>query len=78
MVCLANAHEFINVYASDLGSFGQRDTALLIQPQCIGNMKWGQILIFQNVGAPPPGRWVVVCEAYRDEGVAPTENLIGI
>ncbi len=24
------------------------------------------------VGAPPPGRWVVVCEAFRDEGVAPT------
>ncbi|PUE14255.1 hypothetical protein B9Z48_13755 [Limnohabitans sp. WS1] len=24
------------------------------------------------VGAPPPGRWLVVCKAYRDEGVAPT------
>ncbi len=24
------------------------------------------------VGAPPSGRWVVSCEAYRDEGVAPT------
>ncbi len=24
------------------------------------------------VGAPPSGRWVVACEAYRDEGVAPT------
>ncbi len=24
------------------------------------------------VGAPPSGRWVVVCEGYRDEGVAPT------
>ena len=37
MVCLTNAHEFINVYPSNLGSFGQRDAALLIQPQCIGN-----------------------------------------
>jgi len=33
------------------------------------------------VGAPPPGRWVVVCEAFRDGGVAPTKkvdsNIVG-
>ena len=28
------------------------------------------------VGAPPSGRCVVVCEAYRDGGVAPTKNLL--
>ncbi|MEN9623688.1 MAG: hypothetical protein RJB17_483, partial [Pseudomonadota bacterium] len=27
------------------------------------------------VGAPPSGRWVVVCEAFRDEGVAPTGDI---
>ncbi len=26
------------------------------------------------VGAPPPGRWAVVCEAFRDGGVAPTKK----
>jgi hypothetical protein len=26
------------------------------------------------VGAPPSGRWVVVCEAFRDGGVAPTQK----
>ena len=30
---------------------------------------------FPFVGAPPPGRWVVVCEAFRDEGVAPTGDF---
>lgn len=25
------------------------------------------------VEAPPPGLWVVVCEVFRDEGVAPTK-----
>jgi len=29
---------------------------------------------FPFVGAPPSGRWVVVCEAFRDEGVAPTKK----
>jgi hypothetical protein len=29
-------------------------------------------MVFAFVGAPPSGRWVVVCKAYRDEGVAPT------
>ena len=28
------------------------------------------------VGAPPPGRCVVVCAAYRDGGVAPTKKLL--
>jgi hypothetical protein len=30
--------------------------------------------LFGFVGAPPSGRWVVVCEANRDEGVAPTNT----
>jgi hypothetical protein len=29
-------------------------------------------MVFPFVGALPPGRWAVVCEGYRDEGVAPT------
>ena len=33
----------------------------------------GAIIAF--VGAPPSGRWVVVCEAFRGEGAAPTKKL---
>ncbi len=33
----------------------------------------GECLNF--VGAPPSGRWVVVCDGYRDEGVAPTGEV---
>jgi hypothetical protein len=39
-------------------------------PACCGPPLWA--MVFPFVGAPPPGRWVVVCEGYRDEGVAPT------
>ena len=35
-----------------------------------GDCLWFAGLAF--VGAPPSGRLVVVCEAYRDGGVAPT------
>ncbi len=37
---------------------------------CLVKRPIGPCLPF--VGAPSPGRWVVVCEAFRDEGVAPT------
>ena len=36
----------------------------------------GDALYF--VGAPPSGRWLVVCEAFRDEGVAPTQKSVGM
>jgi len=30
------------------------------------------------VGPPPSGRWVVVCEGFRDEGVAPRGNALNV
>jgi hypothetical protein len=39
-------------------------------PACCGTPLGAMVFAF--VGAPPSGRWVVVCKAYRDEGVDPT------
>ncbi len=33
--------------------------------------------IFAFMGAPPSGRWVVVCQAFLGEGVAPTKKRSG-
>ncbi len=35
-----------------------------------------QVECLSFVGAPPPGRWVLVCKAFRDEGVAPTGKCL--
>jgi hypothetical protein len=51
---------------------------LLIRPCeiCHGKLALGTVISDAGiVGAPPSGRWVVVCEADRGEGVAPTKSV---
>ncbi|PUE19390.1 hypothetical protein B9Z48_06190 [Limnohabitans sp. WS1] len=60
---------------------------ILWEPRRLGDGLWAARLFatgasllqggaWHFVGAPPSGRWVVGCEAFRDEGVAPTGGCL--